>query len=280
MPELPEVQTIVNDLQSLVGQELSDFYSDFEKAIKGDSMDSLREKILGTRIIGIERVAKNIAIMLSSGSAIIIHLKMTGKLILEKNRTHDACNYLEKRQDKHFHHVFIFNKSVLEFHDIRKFATLELLNKNQWEEKLARQAMDPAKKNFSFVTFHEIMQSQKNKKIKPVLMDGSVIAGIGNIYASEILFDANILPQRTLTSLTRKELQTIHESIKNIIKKAIALRGTSISDYRDGQGKKGLFQNHLKVYKKHGKDCPTCGTIIVRTILAQRSSFYCPQCQK
>lgn len=279
MPELPEVQTIVNDVQSLIGQRLVGFCSDFEKAIKGDSLASLRKKIIGTIIVGIERVGKNIALVLDSGSALSIHLKMTGKLILENTRTQDACNYLETRQDKHFHHVFVFNKSVLEFHDIRKFATLELLNKNQWEEKLARQAMDPAKKNFSFVTFHEIMQSQKNKKIKPVLMDGAIVAGIGNIYASEILFDANVLPHRTIASLTRKELRTIYESTKNIIKKAIALRGTSVSDYRDGQGKKGLFQNHLRVYKKHGGNCPTCGTIIVRTVIAQRSSFHCPQCQ-
>ena len=280
MPELPEVQTIVNDLQPLVGQSLIDFYTNFEKAIKGDSLSDFRKKIIKTSIVSIERIAKNIAILLANGYVIIIHLKMTGQLIANRDLTRSARSYLKKRQLKHLHHAFAFEKGILEFHDIRKFATLELLNENQWEEKMARQAMDPAKKNFLFKTFLTVLQSNKMKKIKPTLMDGNIVAGIGNIYANEILFAAGVLPDRPIYSLSIQELKKIFTATIGIIAKAINLRGTSVSDYRDGQGKRGSFQNHLKTYKKHGENCKRCGTIILRSMIAQRSSFYCPHCQK
>ena len=111
-------------------------------------------------------------------------------------------------------------------------------------------------------------------------MDQSVIRGIGNIYASEILFAAHILPTRVVSSLTQSEVKTLASSITKILSKAINLRGTSVSDYRDASGQKGQFQNHLKVYKKDTLPCQKCGTIIEKTIVAQRSTFYCPKCQK
>jgi formamidopyrimidine-DNA glycosylase len=180
----------------------------------------------------------------------------------------------------HLHHIFILQKNVLEFYDVRKFATLEIIGQEKYLSLLKKAAIDPQNKNFTLENFSQILKTQAKKKIKPVLMDPKIISGIGNIYASEILFDAKILPERTMQSLTPTELKTIFNSTLKIITKAIKLRGTSVSDYRDARGEKGSFQNHLAVYQKHNQKCKKCGTIILRSVTAQRSTFYCPACQK
>jgi formamidopyrimidine-DNA glycosylase len=268
MPELPEVQTVVNDLQILAGDTIIGFWSDFKKAVKTSSFE---KEVVGKKIKSIKRLGKNIVIELNSEKFILLHLKMTGKLILTKN---------QQLKDKHLHHVFYLKRNgSLEFHDIRKFATLDLATPEKIMEIKNAKGLDPFDKNFTLPNFTNIILSKKNKNIKSVLMDQSLISGIGNIYASEIPYEAKINPLRKVADLNKDEIKILYKSTLKILTKAINLRGTSISDYRDANGEKGGFQHHLKVYGKAGKKCTKCDTIILKNIVEQRSTFHCPKCQ-
>ncbi|KKW07355.1 MAG: Formamidopyrimidine-DNA glycosylase [Candidatus Moranbacteria bacterium GW2011_GWE1_49_15] len=267
MPELPEVQTIVNDLKkALPGKKIVSFESGFEKAIKGISLSLFKKNVVGKKITGIERTGKNILIYLDDNETILVHLKMTGQLISQdtKPKIQDA--------NKHLHHLC--------FYDIRKFGTLSLIETSQLKDKFSKLGTDPLSKEFSLEKLKGLLKKAPNKPVKALLMEQGLISGIGNIYASEILFDAKIDPRKKSSSLKNKEVEKLLESIKKILKKAILMRGTSVSDYRDASGKKGSFQDVLKVYKKDGQKCPTCDTIIEKSIIGQRSTFFCPKCQK
>lgn len=279
MPELPEVQTIVNDLQKIVGDSITGFLSNFPKAIKKTSPEKLSHFICGKKIISIKRIGKNILIELSEKIFLLVHLKMTGKLIIKKHVTSDKQ---QKLKEKHIHHIFYLeNRSqkpkALEFHDIRKFGTITFLDRKNINLKLG---IDPFDNSFTFSNFIWTISKKPKRKIKEILMDQAVISGIGNIYASEILFESRIFPNRISGSLSKQEAKKIFEATKKILKKAIRMRGTSVSDYRDASGKTGKFQNYLNVYGRHGQKCKRCGTIIEKSIISQRSTFYCPRCQR
>jgi formamidopyrimidine-DNA glycosylase len=274
MPELPEVQTIVNDLQILTNDTIIGFWTNFKKAIKTEAFE---KEIAKRKIVNIKRVGKNVIFELDNDNFVIIHLKMTGRLILAKNQKTNT----EPSEEKHLHHVFYLKKKgSLKFYDIRKFATLELVSHEKLSEISKAKGIDPLSKDFTLKKFTTILQNKKKKNVKEVLMDQSTISGIGNIYASEIPYDAKISPLRKAESLSKDEIKTLHKSIVKILKQAIKMRGTSFSDYRDAQGKKGGFQNKLKVYGKAGKKCDKCGTIIEKVVVGQRSTFFCPGCQK
>ena len=274
MPELPEVQTVVNDLQILTGDTITGFWTNFKKAIKSKSFE---KEVVGKKIRSVKRLGKNIIIELDSKNSIMLHLIMTGKLLL---MDHGAWS-VEQNIDKHIHHVFSLKKhDALAFSDTRKFATLEVISPERLAEIAKSKGIDPFSKNFTLKKFAEILANKQNKNIKSILMDQSVISGIGNIYASEIPFDAKLNPLRKVGALTKNEIARLHKSILKILTKAIKMRGTSISDYRDAKGEKGGFQNELKVYGKAGKNCTKCDTIVEKVIVEQRSTFYCPTCQK
>ncbi|EKE18852.1 MAG: hypothetical protein ACD_9C00213G0002 [uncultured bacterium] len=280
MPELPEVQTIVNDLQILTGDTIIGFWSDFKKAIKTKGLEKC---IVGKKITKIKRLGKNVIFELSDQHFLIIHLKMTGRLILAKSKK-PACRQTRLKakspNEKHLHQIFYLKKNgSLEFHDIRKFATLELVSGEKILEITASKGIDPLSESFTLKNFIEIIEKRKHKNVKSFLMDQSAISGIGNIYASEIPYDAKINPLRKIGSLRETEVRFLFKSISKILTKAIKLRGTSFSDYRDASGEKGSFQHQLKVYGKAGKKCSKCGTIIEKVIVEQRSTFYCPICQ-
>ncbi|EKD58780.1 MAG: hypothetical protein ACD_56C00053G0002 [uncultured bacterium] len=275
MPELPEVQTIVNDLQILTGDTITGFWTNFTKAIKSDDFE---EKIKGQKIAGVKRLGKNIVIELANDTFIVAHLKMTGKLLLSNQK---LITSNQKIQTKHLHHVFSLQKNgALEFHDIRKFATLELADKKRLSEIESGKGINPLSKEFTLKKFTELIEVRKNKSIKSFLMDQTAISGIGNIYASEIPYDAKLNPIRKLQTLSETERKSLFKSTLKILVKAISKRGTSFSDYRDAKGKKGEFQNYLKVYKKAGKSCAKCATIIEKNVIEQRSTFHCPTCQQ
>lgn len=268
MPELPEVQTVVNDLQILTGDTIIGFWSDFEKAIKTKAFG---KEIIKHKIKSVRRLSKNVVMELDNKKYILLHLKMTGKLILHQG---------QEIKTKHLHHIFYLQKNnSLEFYDIRKFATIELVDQAKLAIIEKNKGVDPFGSDFTLQKFAAIIASKKNSNIKSVLMNQALISGIGNIYASEIPYEAKLNPLRKVSTLTEKELRILYNSILKILTKAIKLRGTSISDYRDAKGAKGSFQDHLKVYGKAGKKCAKCDTIIVKNIVEQRSTFHCPTCQ-
>lgn len=282
MPELPEVQTIVNDLQAIAGDTITGFWTNFEKAIKSKD---LKKNLVGQKISSIKRIGKNIVIELSNNKFLVLHLKMTGKLILIEHRAWNmeqsrTKNYKLRASHKHLHHVFKLKKNgFVEFHDIRKFATLEIISKERLEQMTREKGIDPLSKDFAFAKFKLLAEKYGSKSIKSFLMDQKIISGIGNIYASEIPFETKISPLRKLNSLKKDELKSLHKAITKILEKAVRLRGTSFSDYRDARNLRGSFQDHLKVYKKAGKSCAKCGTIIEKSVVEQRSTFHCPTCQ-
>lgn len=277
MPELPEVQTIVSDLEILVGQQLTGFFSTVPKAIKNISLASFTKGITGQKIKGVSRLGKIILIHLISNKTIAIHLKMTGKLIINNQK---SIIKNQSNRSKHLHHIFFLKNKVLKFYDVRKFATISLLDDTDLAIIKNNYGLDPITDTFSLKQFSDLIIRGKTRQIKEVLMHNALILGIGNIYASEILFDAHILPNRKADSLNEKELKVLHKSITKILTKAIKMRGTSISDYRDANDKSGSFQNQLFVYRRGGQKCKKCGTIISRSVIAQRSTFFCPKCQK
>lgn len=287
VPELPEVQTIVNDLQILTGDSITGFWSDWEKALRFENKKSTKkefEKILkGKKIKEIKRYGKSILINFSSNVSAVVHLRMTGQLLLklQVESYKLQAKFQQDKYTKHIHHVFYLKKNkMLAFSDIRKFGVITITKTNDLHLTSKTRGIDPFDQHFNGKKLEEVLLKRKKSKIKEILMDQSLISGIGNIYASEILFDAKINPSRIASSLHKNEILALTKSIVKILEKAIKFRGTSFSDYRDSSGKKGRFQNILKVYKKAGQKCKRCDTIVKKVIIGQRSTFYCPKCQK
>ncbi len=284
MPELPEVHTIIKDLTSKVkGETIVGFWSDWKKAVKS-GFSKLEKEIKGRKILGFERIGKNILMNLSGGKTVIIHLKMTGHLLVKPKgwKPKAAGDYLSEKVNQYIHHIFSLSSGkTIEFSDLRKFGRIILADSNQVGEvkEIKSLGIDPLSREFTFDKFDEILKKRKTK-IRLLLMNQNLIAGIGNIYVSEILFDAGIMPARIAKSLNLSERKSLYKSIQKILKKAIKLRGTSDSDYRDTSGAPGKYQNFLLVYGKKGAKCPKCSETIKVEKIGQRSSYCCPKCQK
>ncbi len=286
MPELPEVQTIVNDLRKAVkGETVADFWSDWKKGIRNPP-EKFRRGIQGKKITGVRRIGKNILLDLSGGGSVIIHLRMTGTLIVicatsPTGRQAQSTKH-KKKIEKHIHHIFYFKSGkTLEFSDVRKFGNLELIDTGETivSKGIKNLGIDALSKKLTFTEFGRILGGRKTN-VKQLLMDQGRIAGIGNIYANEILYEAGISPLRKADSLGGKEKRRLYASMTRVLKRAIRLRGTSVSDYRDAGGKQGKFQKFLRVYGRAGKKCPACGKIILRVIIGQRGTFFCNVCQR
>lgn len=290
MPELPEVQTIINDLnEKIKGDAITGFWSDWKKSVRMP-IDKFTAAIKGRKILGASWIGKNIFLNLSGGKTIYIHLKMTGHLLIksqiqnakakpQKPKQHD---YFSEKVNQYIHHIFYLKSGrTLEFSDLRKFGKIILAGTDKIEEvkEIKSLGVDAVSKEFTFQKLDEVLDKRETK-IKLLLMDQSRIAGIGNIYASEILYEAGILPTRPAAKISREERKRLFLAIKKVLEKGIKLRGTSDSDYRDTAGAPGGFQKVLKVYRRAGKKCPKCGTIVQRIKLGQRGTFFCPVCQK
>ncbi|MFA6047351.1 MAG: bifunctional DNA-formamidopyrimidine glycosylase/DNA-(apurinic or apyrimidinic site) lyase [Parcubacteria group bacterium] len=284
MPELPEVQTIVDDLnRKIKGDKITDFWSDAPKSLKNITVEKFRKEIVGRKILGAHRIGKNMFIDLSGGKTMYIHLKMTGHLLVKDQRTMNNEQYFSDRVNQYIHHIWTLGKNkTLEFSDMRKFAKIVLLDTKTLKEykDITTLGVDAMSPDFTFAKFQEILNKKQKTPVGIVLMDQNLIAGIGNIYRSEILFEAGILPERLIKDLSNKERKEIYKYIKIVLNKAIKLRGTSDSDYRDTSGAPGNFHKVLKVYRREKKKCQKCDTIIVRKKMGGRSVFYCTKCQR
>jgi len=301
MPELPEVQTVVTDLnQKIIGDEIVDFWSDTSGAIKNSTIKKFSKEIVGRKIILARRIGKKIFIDLSGGKTLYIHLKMTGHLLIKEAKPPIgglASKYFQEKVNQYIHHVWYLkacntqhvtrNKGekydkTLEFSDLRKFGKIVLVDTDKIDElkEIKSLGIDALSSKFSFKKFEKILNNKKKSPIGMVLMDQNLIAGIGNIYRSEILFESGVAPGRKIENLSLAEIKKIYQNIISVLKKAIRYRGTSDSDYRDTSGAPGGFQKVMKVYNREKQKCKKCGTIIKRKKLAQRSIFFCEKCQK
>ncbi|MFA6383385.1 MAG: bifunctional DNA-formamidopyrimidine glycosylase/DNA-(apurinic or apyrimidinic site) lyase [Parcubacteria group bacterium] len=283
MPELPEVQTIIDDLNKKIkGDTITDFWSDWPKAIKGKTLKEFTKEIKGRKILGARRIGKNIFIDLSGGKTLYIHLKMTGHLLVKSEKL-KVKSYFDDKVNSYIHHIWYLGKNkTIEFSDVRKFAKIVLDDTEKINNlpEIKKLGVDAMSESFTLKKFEEILERRKNKSIGLVLMEQELISGIGNIYRSEILFEAGVLPTRHIRNLNNKEIERIYQAIKKVLARAIKLRGTSDSDYRDTAGAPGKFQKALCVYRQAGKPCKKCDTIVRRSTLGQRSIFFCSKCQK
>jgi formamidopyrimidine-DNA glycosylase len=233
----------------------------------------IREHVAGCQVESIRRRAKYLLIALSNGALMIFHLGMTGKLgIFDKKqacRAHDHLRFL------------LDNGKELRFHDVRRFGFLEVLTPAEAvvSDPFAGLGPEPFAEEFSAAYMEEKTQ-QRNKPIKNVLMDNAVVVGIGNIYASEILFASKVKPTKPAREISHAQWQTIVKQSRIILQKAIEAGGTTISDFENASGKPGYFQLQLAVYGKSGQPCPRCGTPISRLVMAGRATYFCHSCQK
>jgi len=270
MPELPEVETIRLDLQkSLPGLHITDIKIVDQRILKTNAPLSFIKQIKHKTFDAVIRRGKMLIIPFKEGGFLLVHLKMTGQLI-----------YGEKLTLKETKIVFcLSNGKYLNYNDQRLFGRLSFVPQLQEEPFLKMIGPEPFTDDFN----HGWLSVQLKKRripIKTLLMDQHFIAGIGNIYASEILFDAKISPKKKSDRLSRSEINALHQATIRVLKEAIRFRGTSMRNYRDSNGEKGSFINRIKVYNKENKPCPVCSFEIKRIVQAGRSTFYCQRCQQ
>lgn len=288
MPELPEVQTTVNGLHSKVlSRTFVDVWSDWEKAVKRPKEFKIFKKELkGKKILRVYRRAKNVILELSDGYSLLVHMKMTGHLLCgtwsmkQGKWIADEDGPLRDSINGFLHLIFTLdNGTMIALSDVRKFAKIELWPTKDLIHLHDYLGPEPLEKSFTVEVLERILKSKKGK-IKQVLMMPEVIAGIGNIYASEALWWAKIHPEKSAAKLNKKEIKLLCGAIQKVLKAGVDFGGDSFSDYRNIDGQKGKFEGHKKVYQREGQPCTRCKTKIVRKVIAARSAFYCPICQK
>lgn len=302
MPELPEVQTIVEDLnKKIVGRRITGVWFDASKIIKKSKAAEFQKQIKGLKIIDVQRRGKNILIYLTDDKRLItnnylllIHQKMTGHLLYGKWKIRKVLKFkslkveslikgpLREKVNDYIHLIFYFNNGwQMALSDLRKFAKVLFGRKEEIENlaDLKKLGPEPFDKNLTVSKFKSLINKEK-RKIKQVLMDQEVIVGIGNIYSDEILWQVKIHPFIPANKLTDNQLKDIYLAMRQILKKAIKLRGTSISDFRDTSGKSGAYADIRKVYAREGEKCQRCQNLIKRIKIGGRSAHYCPYCQK
>ncbi|MDD4351504.1 MAG: DNA-formamidopyrimidine glycosylase [Candidatus Gracilibacteria bacterium] len=276
MPELPEVETIRSDLQQLVvGEKILELECLFAGSITCDSITAFRKDLLGQEIKKVERRGKYLLLHLSNKQILVIHLRMTGQLIVKQkiNRSND--------QDIRFTRLIFHlshHKQIL-FNDIRKFGRIFLSRDSDLGTRFSNLGLEPLSPEFTFTAFDKLL-GQNTRKIKAFLLDQSKIAGLGNIYVDETLFASKIHPETPVKEISQAKRQALHRNIQKILQEAIKKRGTSSRNYVDSFARTGNYQNFLKVYGKKGQPCVNCGSKIKRTVVAQRGTHYCPKCQK
>ncbi len=269
MPELPEVETIKNDLAPvLLGRTISGIHVLWPKALKNLSPEAMEQAVVGRKIVGIGRRGKYLLFRLDSGNTLIIHLKMSGSLMLIKSNY--GCS------DPYIRIILNIGDSYLAFKDVRKFGALWLVSDER--EFFRHLGLEPMERQFTYNVLGELLRD-RTAPIKAVLLDQSVIAGIGNMYADEALFQARLNPLRKAGKLKEKETQRLHRSIKNVLKKGIELGGASVSTYRRPDGREGLSQVQFKVAHRRGKLCLRCDTPLDYVKIRGRGTTFCPQCQ-
>lgn len=270
MPELPEVETVVRGLREpLIGHSIQKMWHDWEKTIHSPPPAEFAARVAGQTVHAIHRRAKYILIELDT-DVLMVHLKMSGRLYVAANET-------RRRADKWVHLRFDLDRGKqLRFSDSRKFGRVYLTDDT--EKLLGHLGPEPLGAAFAPTLFRERLQGRR-RMIKPLLLDQSFIAGIGNIYADEALFRAGIHPTVRANRLTDPDIERLHQTIRDSLADGIRHEGASISWYLKPDGAKGDSQNHFYVYGRHSQPCKRCGAIISKIRVAQRGSHYCPSCQ-
>jgi formamidopyrimidine-DNA glycosylase len=299
MPELPEVTTTVSGLNKVLPNlKITNVWSDYFLHTTSKRVDNIKNKkffekfkkeIIGRKIKKCERRGKNVLMHLSGDRTILIHMKMTGHLLygnyyFKSGKWQSDEKFLSDSFNRFIHLVFsLSNKKYLAFSDMRKFAKVTFFETKNRERVADVAGLGPEPlANLSLADFQKQLTKKPNGKIKTVLMDQSVVAGIGNIYSDEILWEAGVHPERAVKKISQTEMKKIWQAMKNILRKSISLGGDSMSDYRNIFGERGGFQKVHNVYRKTGEKCRKkgCGGIIMRKVVGGRGAHFCSVHQK
>ena len=275
MPELPEVETIRRDLEGrilgrrIMGVTIAPDAGKPVPVLKGIDEASFREGVVGATIEAVERRGKYLALRLDTGSLLVVHLRMTGALL---HRNGDAA------PDRFLRAILALDDGTqLRFTDIRKFGGLWLVE--DFADVTTALGPEPLSEGFTQSILLDSLAGRK-APVKSVILDQRRIAGIGNIYADEACFEAGIDPRRLGATLSPEEVTALHAAVRKVLLFGVESRGASFRDYQDAEGKSGSMQMHVKVFRRTGKECYTCGATIERCKVGGRSTHYCPRCQK
>lgn len=305
MPELPEVETTSKMLNDLVkNQKIVSVWTDYNSPYfygKNNIKDpkyfsKFKKEVSDHKILRVWRRAKNVLIDLSGDKTILVHMKMTGHLLFGKYkfekgtktfkagwRPADSKSPLANPFSRFVHLVFeLSGGKHIAFSDMRKFATVKLISdKEALKKEFAPFGPEPLDKDFTVANFEKVLLKKPNGKIKTVLMDTTVISGIGNIYSDEILWATNIHPERLVSKISKAEFKDMHKWTKKLLTKGIDFGGDSMSDYRNPLGLRGEFQNHHNAYQLKGQGCKKkgCSGTIIRKVIATRSAHFCDRHQ-
>ena len=269
MPELPEVETIKNELvPHVVGRRISGVTLLWDGMVTGPSAAEFCARLKGQRIGGLRRRGKYLIFSLSGGGLLIVHLKMSGSLLLGRDSS-EPPQYTRAI-------IHLDNGLNIFFRDPRKFGRMRLAGDG--DRVIGRLGPEPLEEGFGAGGLAERL-SRRKAPIKAALIDQTVIAGIGNMYADEALFAAGIHPLRPACSLSKEELKRLHRAIKQVLLEAINDKGASVSSYFRPGGEKGSAQFQFRVAHRRGQDCSVCGTPLERLVIRNRGSYFCPKCQ-
>lgn len=294
MPELPEVETVRTGLsQLIIGKVIARVAHDWDKSFPNAKTD-VNKFVIGAQVIEIRRRAKVLLIDLSSNYTLVIHLKMTGQLVYVQGSTlyskgerfgagHPNDSLVGDLPDKSTRVTIEFSDgSQLFFNDQRKFGWVKLVESHNVQSLKFMMTVgpEPLDADFTQIAFRKRLLRRPNTNIKAVLLDQTVIAGIGNIYADESLWGAKINPTTLVKDLSVQKINTLYAEVRYVLNLAIEKGGSSDRNYVNAEGKKGSYLSFARVFRREGQPCPRCSTIIIKTRVAGRGTHTCPKCQK
>ncbi len=286
MPELPEVEIVKRGLAKLLpGKTIKKVTWDWDKSFPNAQTD-LDSFLLGAKIILVKRRAKVLLIELSSKYSLVIHLKMTGQLVyVGKQRFgagHPTNSLVGKLPDKSTRVIFDLGDAKLFFNDQRKFGWIRLIPTTEVPniDFFKRIGPEPLAASFSTKDFGERLKKRPNSSVKTVLLDQSIIAGVGNIYADEALWGAKIHPSTFVKDLSTAKFNKLFKELQYVLRLSIKKGGSTDRNYVNAEGKKGSYLSFARVFRREGLPCPRCGTVIIKTRIAGRGTHLCPKCQK
>lgn len=270
MPELPEVETVRNQLKKIILNKKIVKVDIFHENIFNGEVKDLKDALINNEIINIERYGKFLVFILKDEYNLISHLRMEGKYHIRGNN--DSI-------DKHEHVILYFNDNTnLRYHDTRKFGRMDLRHKDEYLTVPPLSNLGKEPKDLNYIDFYNIL-NRKNVTIKTALLDQTIIAGIGNIYADEVLFLSKIHPTRRTNQISEEEAKDLIKNSIEVLNKAIKLGGTTIHSFSATEVD-GLFQNELLVHTKENEKCVNCNNTIIKTRVSGRGTYICENCQK
>ncbi len=274
MPELPEVHTILEDLKQagLLEREIQEIHLYWSKTVGYPDPDTFCQLVRNKRILNLERRGKYLVFTLSEGLFLCIHLRMTGRLLLVNQQTPKTA-YIRLRLD-------LDHQQALDYHDTRKFGRWYLVSDPQMI--VGKIGPEPLADDFTFEVFWNSLK-QRSRPLKPLLLDQTFLAGLGNIYVDEALWEARLHPLQPANSLTPEQARHLYKSIIHVLKRGIQNQGTTLgkgrTNYYRLNGSQGNHQTLLNVFRRTGQACPRCAHLIERMVIVQRSTHLCPHCQ-